>query len=101
MGGVAMLAKNPYRVVKHCGKTPEMRSCEALGRMAAYWVDVGDSTIFAIVIYGATGADHNTEAAELTQALIGAAVIELENYGMPFSRTPEGKTTARLRSCIP
>ena len=23
-----------------------------------------------------------------------AAVMELENYGMPFSRTPEGKTTA-------
>ena len=31
-----------------------------------------------------------------------AAVIELENYGMPFSRTPEGKTAARrlLRSVV-
>ena len=77
-GGVGLMAHSPLRPIIMQPLTDDFKDALKIGRMAAYELEISDTTITIIVIYGWSGCHQNETAAARTNDLFVIAKHELD-----------------------
>ena len=77
VGGIACMAKGPYRAVKVEPKDPMFRTISDSGRLDLYLLDLGAGhNVVAYVFYGYSGSHSNKKLAKKTNTIIEAIIAE-------------------------
>ena len=72
--GVGVMAREPITVIEWQPKTPTYRALNEIGRVAIYGIEVEGVLQWYGVVYGSTGGNASTEAAQRTGFAIAALI---------------------------
>ena len=82
-GGVAIMAKKLIIIDRVRARTKDLQMARTTGRLDAYWMQIMQTQILVLNVYGYTAGNDKEERAEKTDDILCIAIQEMEAWRSP------------------